>query len=178
MIYETNLKNLVDLLVAAKLGGFYKKVDADAFKKAWNYAYANIEDKIPIKKDDIAYFEKDDFFLKFLERFAPEEVVESGKLTVFYKKIIKQALKLGLIKKLNIKENEDYDENKNKGKIYIYPENGYIFIVGPKIVCDLLEYKDMQIILSLAFIFGQLDTKIAEIVNFNSEEWEDVDFIF
>jgi len=47
MIYETNLKNLLIILTAAKLGGFNVKVDSATLKKAWEYAYANIFDKIP-----------------------------------------------------------------------------------------------------------------------------------
>ena len=54
MIYETNLKNLLTILTAARVGGFNVKADSTAIQRAWSYAYANIADQIPEKSDDIA----------------------------------------------------------------------------------------------------------------------------
>jgi len=178
MIYETNLKNLLAILTAAKLGGFNIKVDSTTLQKAWSYAYANIADQIPEKSDDIAFFKKEEF-LKLLQRTAPEKIEESGKLTSYYRRILKQAIKLNLLKPFSKKER--FDAKNKKGKIYILLESGNLYFTGPKIVEELvLFYCDMETILVYNFIFSNLDNNLAEIYKEIEKEGllEDVDFIY
>ena len=128
MIYETNLKNLLAILTAAKIGGFNVKADSTTLQRAWSYAYVNIEDKIPEKSDDIAFLKKEEF-LKLLQRTAPEEIEESGNLTNYYRRILKQALKLGLLKP--IYETDINNIKNKKDKIFIQLEKGIVyFFVG------------------------------------------------
>ena len=177
MIYETNLKNLLAILTAAKLGGFNVKADSTTLKKIWSYAYANIYDKIPEKSDDIAFFKKEEF-LKLLQRTAPEEIEKSGKLTSYYKSILKQAIKLKMLKPISKKEN--FDAKNKKNKIYILIENGNLYFFGAKIVEELtLFYCDMETILVYNFIFGSFENNLAEIYKEIEKEGllEDVDFI-
>jgi len=177
MIYETNLKNLLAILAAAKIGGFNVKVDSVSLKKAWNYAYSNIVDKIPEKDDDIAFFKKEDFF-KLLIRIAPEKIEKSGRLTSYYKRILKQSIKLKLLKPFSKKEN--FDAKNKKGKIYILLENGSLYFLGAKIVKELTLFCcDMETILTYQFIFGNVKNNLAEIYKNIEKEGllEDVDFV-
>jgi len=176
MIYETNLKNLLAILAAARLGGFNVKADSASLQKAWNYAYANIADKIPEKSDDIAFFKKEEF-LNLLSRTAPEKIEKEGKLTSYYRRILKQAIKLGLLKPFSKKENF---KAKNKiGKIYIYLEEGSLYIFGAKITESLVMFYDMKTVLEYEFIFRDFENRLPEIYETIKEDLsEEVDFIY
>jgi hypothetical protein len=178
MIYETNLKNLLAILTAARLGGFNVKADSAVIQKAWNYAYANIIDKILEKSDDIAFFKKEEF-LNLLQRTAPEKVEKEGNLIKYYKKILKQSIKLGLLKPLY---ETDIDDIKNKkDKIFIHTEKGNLYLFGNKIAEDLIFYGfDMESVLAYNFIFANFTKNLNEIYKELEKEGllEDVDFIY
>jgi hypothetical protein len=178
MIYETNLKNLLTILTAARLGGFNVKADSAALQKAWNYAYANVMDKIPEKDDDIALFKKEEF-LNLLQRTAPEKIEKSGRLISYYKRILKQALKLGLLKQ--IYESDINNIKNKKDKIFIHLEKGNLYLFGNKIAEDLIFYGfDMESVLAYNFIFANFTKNLNEIYKELEKEGllEEVDFIY